>query len=364
MTTKISNSKKQTNSQSKPKVESPSKSQVRTQTKKQTNVSTTQKNKNEMKLIKEYSEVEISVGGETPRRAAFAFFNRDINFKNVETIFKIMQSKGYRKGEPIQVIKAEIAVEQGISEIRDINKNIIPKEQYQAFYLPLDGQHRTMAASLYNDWLLVQAMTPIKIPAIEIDLINDETIAEYISEKNCTVNNWGIEDFVKGAACVHSDQPLLKRYNELIKSASNPDGFSISTLGLIYCNGKNLTPKDLDMLCSGKLTKGKGQEDIIPAYNIEVGDRFISLCRRKKLNDREIRKRYLIKEFNNIRNSEGGISFAFKVFNSLTQNDIESMMNKNKKLMEDLVTKQFRIFKERVIKEQKTTSKSQMKSSK
>jgi len=299
-------------------------------------------------MEKKFSEVQISVNGEAPRKAAFAFFNRDVNFKNVDLIFEKMQSKGYRKGEPIQVLNAEIAIEQGLQEIRDINKIIIPVNQYNNYYLVSDGQHRAIASSLYNDWRRSKGEEPIIIPAIEIDLIDNETIAEYISEINCTKNDWDIADFVKGAACVHPDQPLLQKYNELIKSDSNPKGYSISTLNLIYCNGKGFKQKDLELLCSGKLTQGNAQKNIIPASNIEAGNRFIKICKAKKIKETEIRKRYLIVEFNNLRNSEGGVGFAFKVLNSITQNDIQSMTNENNKMSEELIIKQFRFIKDRV----------------
>jgi hypothetical protein len=293
----------------------------------------------------EFSEVKIKVG-EVTKKSAFATFNRDLNLKNVELIADKMREKGYRVGEPIQVIKAELALKMGIVSIIDINGKSIPNPEIEDYFLVLDGSHRTHATSRYNDWLIGQGNKPIEIPAIEIDLINGESITAYCNEINCTKKEWSKEDYVKGAASVFPAEVLLQRYNELIRSESNPKGFCLSTLNLIFCNGKGLTKSDLVLLCSGEIQKGsRTKQNIIPANNVEIGNKFIEICRLKEFPEEEITKRYLIKEFNDLRITSGGVDFALKVFQSITLDDISEMSNKYKKLDEQKVIDYFKCFK-------------------
>ena len=74
----------------------------------------------------------------------------------------------------------------------------------------------------------------INVPAIEVELQGNETIAEYINEINITKKEWTTPDYVRGAANINPDNEFLQRYNELIKSEKNPDGYPISTLNLIF----------------------------------------------------------------------------------------------------------------------------------
>ncbi len=92
-------------------------------------------------------------------------------------------------------------------------------------------------------------------------------------------------DYVRGAANINPDSEFLQRYNELIKSEKNPDGYPISTLNLIFCGNNNAISKsDFSLLCSGKDEKGKKvKKPIIPAYNMEIGNKFIQICKDKRL---------------------------------------------------------------------------------
>ena len=291
-------------------------------------------------------EVNIATSSET-RKAAFAAFNRDVNFKNVAVIQEKIQEKGYRVGEPIQVLKAEYALSHGISALFNIYGSEIATEEISNYFLVVDGHHRTFAVMQFNDWAERQGKETINIPAIEVELIKGETVTEYSNEINCTKKEWSKEDYVNGAASVFPNEELLQKYNELIKTESNPKGFSLSTLNLIYCNGKGLTKKDLVLLCSGATHKGvNAKQNIIPAHNIEIGNNFISICTEKGFKTEEIAKRYLISEFNNIRNSIG-TELAIKVINSITLDDISTMSSDQGKLNEQKVIDHFVILVQR-----------------
>lgn len=87
----------------------------------------------------------------------------------------------------------------------------------------LDGQHRIFATSLHNG---EKDAVAIQVPAIIVELSNDETVAEYISAINVTKAEWKPLDYVRGAANVQQTA-LLLRYKELIKSEENPNGFPL-----------------------------------------------------------------------------------------------------------------------------------------
>lgn len=207
----------------------------------------------------------------------------------------------------------------------------------------MDGQHRTIAATLYNEWAIENDKEVINVPAIEVELQEGETIAEYINEINITKKEWTTPDYVQGAANINPNDEFLQRYNELIKSEKNPNGYSISTLNLIFCGTNNAISKsDFSLLCSGKVEKGKKvRKDIIPAHNMEAGNKFIEICKEKGFEDKDIAKRYLPTQFNNIKTKAGNVSEAFKVFQSITPNDKEAMLNSHGNLDENLVIEQF-----------------------
>jgi len=293
------------------------------------------------------NEVNITSSSET-RKAAFAAFNRDVNFKNVALIQEKIQEKGYRVGEPIQVLKAEDAIKRGISYLFDINSKEIPEDEIQNYYLVVDGHHRTFAVLQFNEWATKQGKDIINIPAIEVELIKSESVTEYCNEINFTKKEWSKEDYLNGAASVFPKEELLQRYNELIKSDSKPKGFNLSTLNLIFCNGTGLTKKDLTLLCSGQTHKGvSAKQSIIPSHNLKLGNEFIKICTERGFRQEEITKRYLVTQFNNIQTSHS-VEIALKVFENITPDDISNMTNESGKLNEQKVIDHFLVMIKRL----------------
>ena len=300
-------------------------------------------------MKKIYLEVKVVANNEV-RNVAFAKgINRAINLGNVEKILAMMKVKGYRKAEQIKVIKSEDVIKTGDISLVDINGQDIKPEDAAKYFLVLDGQHRVIAASLYNEWAAENGEEAINVPAIEVELQGNETIAEYINEINITKKEWTTPDYVRGAANINPDSEFLQRYNELIKSEKNPDGYPISTLNLIFCGNNNAISKsDFSLLCSGKDEKGKKvKKPIIPAYNMEIGNKFIQICKDKGFDDKDIAKRYLSNQFNNIKTITGDVKEAVKIFQSITQNDKAAMFNTHGNLDENLVMEQFEKIRER-----------------
>lgn len=292
----------------------------------------------------------IVVNGDEKREAAFARgINRSANLDNVKKIFANMKIKGYRKAELVQIIKAEEVPEDII--LVDRNGNEIDRKDAHKYFLVLDGQHRTLAASMYNDWLLENGNETIEVPAIYAELQAGETISEYINDLSITKLQWDITDYVQGAANVNPENQLLQRYNELIKSKKNPDGYPLSTLNRIYCdNPKALRKEDLSLLCAGKTEKGARKKlPIIPAHNLNIGNRFIDLCKERGFDDSAIARRYLSEQLSNIRTTTGNVEDAFKVFDAITDNDKTVMYTEKQKISEERVISQFELIKQRVL---------------
>ena len=270
-------------------------------------------------MKKIYLEVKVVANNEV-RNVAFAKgINRAINLGNVEKILAMMKVKGYRKAEMVQVVKAEDVITTGDIRLVDINGQDINPEDAAKYFLVLDGQHRTIAASLYNEWAAENGEEAINVPAIEVELQGNETIAEYINEINITKKEWTTPDYVRGAANINPDNEFLQRYNELIKSEKNPDGYPISTLNLIFCGNNNAISKS----------------------------DFIQICKDKGFDDKDIAKRYLSNQFNNIKTITGDVKEAVKIFQSITQNDKAAMFNTHGNLDENLVMEQFEKIRER-----------------
>ena len=296
-----------------------------------------------------YFQVEVLVGNET-RSVAFAKgINREVNFANVKKLFAEMGLKGYRKAEMVQVIRAEDAIANRDIVLIDINGNEIGKDNANGYYLIIDGQHRVYAASMLNREREKRGEQIIQVPGILIELAENESIAEYISAVNITKMPWKTDDYVRGAANVKQEE-LLVKYKELIKSEDNPNGFPLSTLNIIYCNNpKAMNKTSLSLLCQGKEEKGRGKvkKPIIPAHNIERGNRFITLCEEKGFSAKDIAKRYLSERFSDLFN-EGGEEKAFGIFSLITPNDCQAMHNDKGNLIEEKVIEQFRLIEERI----------------
>ena len=287
-----------------------------------------------------FSEVAIVADG-NERKSAFAKgINRSVNFKNVQSICGYIKTKGYRNAEVIQVVKAEDFLKNGDLSLVDINGATITNENASEYYIVLDGQHRVYAVAEYNQWVKENNennLATITVPAVIAELEKGETIAEYINEINITKQEWNIADYVQGAANVHADNEFLQTYKKLIKSKENPNGFPISTLNRIFCGIQTaISQKDFSLLCSGITEKGKANKKIIPAYNLEIGEKFISICRDKGFTDKDIAKRFLISEFNDVKH-QYSLEKAFEVLNSITPNDKEEMFNTRQNLDEQLV---------------------------
>ena len=294
-------------------------------------------------------QVEVSVDNET-RKVAFAKgINREVNFANVKKLLAEMGLKGYRKAEMVQVIRAENAIANGDIVLIDINGNEIGKDNANGYYLIIDGQHRVYAASMLNREREKHGEHIIQVPGILIEFAENESIAEYISAVNITKMPWKTDDYVRGAANVKQEE-LLAKYKELIKSEDNPNGFPLSTLNIIYCNNpKAMNKTSLSLLCQGKDEKGRGKvkKPIIPAHNIERGNRFITLCEEKGFSAKDIAKRYLSERFSDLFN-EGGEEKAFDIFSRITPNDCQAMHNDKGNLIEEKVIEQFRLIESRI----------------
>ena len=294
-------------------------------------------------------QVEVSVDNET-RKVAFAKgINREVNFANVKKLLAEMGLKGYRKAEMVQVIRAENAIANGDIVLIDINGNEIGKDNANGYYLIIDGQHRVYAASMLNREREKHGEHIIQVPGILIEFAENESIAEYISAVNITKMPWKTDDYVRGAANVKQEE-LLAKYKELIKSEDTPNGFPLSTLNIIYCNNpKAMNKTSLSLLCQGKDEKGRGKvkKPIIPAHNIERGNRFITLCEEKGFSAKDIAKRYLSERFSDLFN-EGGEEKAFDIFSRITPNDCQAMHNDKGNLIEEKVIEQFRLIESRI----------------
>lgn len=278
------------------------------------------------------------------RNAAYAKgINRVVNIVNARKILADMKTHGYRQAELVQVMPAEKAIENGDITLIDIEGNEINAEDAVNYYLVLDGQHRIKAVALYNEEAKKNEKEEIQVPAILVELGEQETIAEYISAVNITKIPWKTDDYVRGAANVKQNS-LLTKYKELLKTEENKNGYPLSTLNLIFCsNSKAINKTGLSLLCQGKDTKtvGKVEKSIIPPHNIERGDRFIALCKSKGFSNKDIAKRYLAERFASYhieKDSEKG----FKVFDAITENDRQAMYNDKKNLSETNVIEQFK----------------------
>ncbi len=291
---------------------------------------------------------DIKTSGET-RFPAISDYNRKPSESNFKPLVENIKAKGYRDEMPIHVIKAEVASEHGVGKLYDIHNEEIPKEDYEKYFLVLLGTLRVSAVAIVNQSREKEKKKLLEIPAVEVPLKEEEMVSEYMSEMNSTQVEVQKTHYLKIAKNVHPDHPLLNRYCELIATKDNKDGISLSTLNQIFCNARSITKKDLVLLAMGKTKKGKSaKDDIIPSYDLELGDKFLDICENHiGFTKSDIKKRYLIKEFNKMRNSGGKEKMAIEIFHAIENEDIKAMRNKNGNLDEQLVIDHFDKMKHR-----------------
>ena len=200
----------------------------------------------------------------------------------------------------------------------NIYGNEIPVTDYCKYFLIIDGAHRTRAVQLHN-----RTATPIIIPALLAELSNGETVADYLNDLNTTIRVWNTEDYMKSAANVNPGIEALERFKELMMNYGMP----ISTISQIYWKNKNgLNKKKLETLCKRQNTYGKKQDKIIADdFDLSRGENFIRICKQAGFTKDDIKKRYLIEQYNLICDQYGNNEFADRVFMSINTNDIESM---------------------------------------
>lgn len=283
-----------------------------------------------------YDKVYVTVNDEK-REAAFININRTVILSDAIRIKSIIDKRGYNENEAIQVMKGEEVIKEKAISLCDLNRNPIAPENASDYFGVVDGQHRTIAVSKYNEEHKEDTLT---VPAKLVKL-KDQPLVEYIRDINSTKKNWELKDYIKNASLVNSEEPFLKRYNELLRTVENPTGYPLTTLNLIFTGkGSSLKRADFLLLCEGKTEKGK--KGMIPErHYLDIGNRFIDTCKKVGFNDKDIAKRYLITEFNEIASREGAEK-ALKIFESISQNEKEAMLNDRKSLNEDQVIEVFK----------------------
>lgn len=219
-----------------------------------------------------YQKTEVS------KKLAFVENNRPVDPKKVSTFISTISDGKYEKAYPVIVIPATSLVEQGYT-VKDIEGNVITKEEAEDYFVILDGQHRSIAFARIN----ATGETCV-IPNVRVK--EKENIGEYLVEIN-RVGNWDTKDKITVAALVNKEDELLN-----VMAMRMGEGFNPSTLGLIYAKKK----------LSDKATNSalKGEEYSLPQgaeINIERGNKFITLCQMAGIEVKELTKRYFIEGF-------------------------------------------------------------------
>ena len=215
---------------------------------------------------------------EVNKKLAFVENNRPVDPKKVSTFISTISDGKYEKAYPVIVIPAISLVEQGYT-VKDIEGNVITKEEAEDYFVILDGQHRSIAFARIN----ATGETCV-IPNVRVK--EKENIGEYLVEIN-KVGNWDTKDKITVAALVNKEDELLN-----VMAKRMEEGFNPSTLGLIYAK-KKLSDKATSLALKGEeYTLPQGAE-----INIERGNKFITLCQMAGIEVKELTKRYFIEGF-------------------------------------------------------------------
>ena len=297
---------------------------------------------------KKYADVKIKVqGSDDPARLpAFSNINRTVDEQHVAKILEIMNDDGFWPTHPILVTKAETVLDM---DLFDINGVPIQKNTYAKYSLIDDGQHRTFAVSMYNDWLRSKGRESelIEVPAIELKLLKDETIMQRLAKINDATKKWATGNWMHSVAIIRPEE-LFRRFDVLMD-----EDYTLSVCNLYY--DTNLNTDDLKALSEGKTTKGKRPvKPIIPEdVNVAAGDELIEICRNAGFLNSEINGRYIPQAFNRLfKKGDFSRNEAKNIFKSLTAKDVRAMRNDKDKLDEDKIISQMKEVVERYCSEQ------------
>lgn len=254
--------------------------------------------------------------------------NREVDMKYSTENLTLRLKDGWREEEPAKIYAAENVCENMEKNIQllDINGVEIPPEKYAEYWLVVDGQHRL------NTWADMMSSCPpeeakFEIPSVHITLKPGEKLVQYLVEINDR-KNWETKQYLQVAAHLNPDNPILSRYSSKLKSSLSratmePGKYALRCLNLAYYRSAGAIGKSL---AEKIVNKDKYTDIVFPGgYNIERGDRFISICE-TKFKGIYCGGKELITVFNELSNELGSDDKAFKVFDSLTLSDISLML--------------------------------------
>lgn len=273
------------------------------------------------------TEVEVNLNGEC-RMAAFARgVNRGVNNRQVTALAERMLAKGYRRGEVVQVMRAEDALARE-SELQLVDQwgEPIKAEEAALYLFVVDGQHRIMAAAEANTLLAAEGKECIKVPAVEVELTEGETVAQYIRDINSSKEAWSTADYALSAHTAQQN-PLLERYAALMKSPSNPEGLTLTVLNRLYCDGKTVSGADIRLLAEGRTVKGKHQKSVLPSYNVERGNARLTALEAAGLTRRDMNRKFVLDVMSDL-TTEYSQEVAVKAFEAATEAEVNTMRNK------------------------------------
>ena len=243
---------------------------------------------------------ETGVRTEQQKKIAFVKNNRPVNSKKVDGFIALIAANKYDKAFPIIVMEASKLIEAGYT-VTDINGKELTKEEAKAYFVILDGQHRSTAFAK----LIATGEYQNLIPNVHVRDI--ENVGEYLVDINNVGSSWDKKDRLVVASLTTKDE-LFQNVAELLN-----EGFNPSTAMLIY-TGKSLPDKQVNKALKGeKIIFPKGVE-----INIERGNKFINLCKAANMSVSFITKRYFIKDFNSYAKSTSEEQ-AFEALNKLKE---------------------------------------------
>lgn len=237
---------------------------------------------------------------------------------------------------PLFVTKADLFYDADVM-LKDLNGNIVEKGTPNV-YVPVDNANGYWQWATYHEYNLnaiVKEETPLTIENVRIkEFASLQEFAQYRGVNNVLSRGFNGLEKAGNAALATQHEFFNKVFQKAIELKAN-----ISVITKYYNHGKTLKPKVWNSASLGIIVEK------FPEFDLEVGDKIITILNEKKFDNKVIKSRYMIDAITRFANCTPkekehkiGIDETLVVLNSLGEEDVKHICTIASSQIDDIYT--------------------------
>ncbi|MBW9203724.1 hypothetical protein EVD33_12450 [Bacteroidales bacterium SW292] len=235
---------------------------------------------------------------------------------------------------PLFVTEAKLFYEAGIM-LKDLNGNIVAKDTPNV-YVPVDTANGYWQWATYHEYNLnaiIKEEEPLTIENVRIkEFASLQEFALYRGVNNVLSRGFNGLEKAGNAALATQHEFFNKVFQKAIELKAN-----ISVVTKYYNLGKTIKPKVWNSATLGVIVEK------FPEYDLEIGDRIITILNEKKFDSKTIKKRYMIDAITKLANctpqgqeKKIGIEEVLAVLDSLSAEKVKYLCEITSNQVDDI----------------------------